>query len=95
MGTTFAKLAYPFATYSILGVIDTLTAVPAIRGDARLHGLVDSIAASGGPDGFRATTVSLAWADFDFGQKKVPSPWITALVLRAIRRSAAGSDGGE
>jgi hypothetical protein len=95
MGTTFARLAYPFATYGILAVIDTLSAVPAVQGDARLGSLVEAVAASGGPEGFRAATASLAWADFDFGQKKAPSPWITALVLRAIRRSAPGSGGRE
>ena len=95
MGTTFAKLVYPFATYGILNVIDTLTSVPGIRGDRRLVGLVDAVAATGGQDGYKAAAVSLAWGAFDFGQKKVPSPWITALVLRAVGRSRLGRGGGE
>lgn len=95
MGSTFAKLAYPFATYGLLNVIDTLSAVTGIRDDDRLAGLIDSVAATGTADGYRAATVSLAWAAYDFGQKKAPSPWITALVLRAVKRSAGGGRGGE
>ena len=93
MGSTFAKLSYPFATYGVLNVIDTLSAVPAIRADERLRGLVGAVAATGSAEGYRAATVSLAWAAFDFGQKKVPSPWITALVLRAVKRSGGGRGG--
>jgi hypothetical protein len=86
MGSTFAKLNYPFATYGILGVVDALTAVPASRRDSRLVALVDAVAASGRADGYLAATVSGAWTAFDFGQKKTASPWITALVTRAVRR---------
>ena len=86
MGTTFAKLSYPFATYGILSVVDALTAVPAARRDQRLAAMVDAIEAARADDDYRAATVSAAWANFDFGQKKLPSPWITALVARAVRR---------
>jgi hypothetical protein len=86
IGSTFAKLSYPFATYGILSVVDTLTAVPAARGDPRLSTLLDAVETAGGPDGYRAATVSGAWASFDFGQKKLPSPWITLLATRAVRR---------
>jgi hypothetical protein len=86
MGSTFAKLTYPFATFGILSAVDVLTAVPSARADPRLTSMVDAIVANGGDDGYRAATVSGAWATFDFGQKKAPSPWIAALVLRAIRR---------
>jgi hypothetical protein len=86
MGTTFAKLAYPFATYGILSLVDALTAVPAARPDERLAAMVGAVEAARGEDGYRAATVSAAWANFDFGQKKQPSPWITVLVARAVRR---------
>ena len=86
MGRTFARLTYPFATFGILSAADVLTAVPSARGDPRLASIVEAIVTTGGENGYRAMTVSGAWAAFDFGQKKAPSPWITALVLRAIRR---------
>jgi hypothetical protein len=35
---------------------------------------------------FTAGSVWKAWSEWDFGQKKVPSVWITFLVLRIIRR---------
>lgn len=88
MGSTFAKLTYPFAAFGILGVVDALTAVRAIRTDARLVALVDAVLMSGHEGWYRAATVSGAWAAFDFGQKRAPSPWITAIVLRATRRMA-------
>jgi hypothetical protein len=31
--------------------------------------------------------VSGAWASFDFSQKTLPSPWITALLTPAVRRN--------
>lgn len=86
MGSTFAKLSYPFATYGILSLVDALTAVPGARGDQRLAAMVDAVGATRSEDGYRAATVSGAWASFDFGQKKLPSPWITVLVARAVRR---------
>jgi hypothetical protein len=51
--------------------------------------MVDLVEAAGGDEGYRAATVSAAWANFDFGQKKLPSPWITALVVRAVRRMSS------
>jgi hypothetical protein len=86
MGTQFAKLTYPFATYGVLGFVDTLTSIATVRRDPRLATLVEAVAAGGGADGYRAATVSGAWAEFDFGQKKTASPWITALVARSVRR---------
>lgn len=34
-----------------------------------------------------AESVNKPYSDFDFGQKKQPSPWLTLLALRAILRS--------
>jgi hypothetical protein len=91
MGSTFSKLFYPFATYGILKVADTLSAVPAVRKDPRLDQLLSAVEAQGAPDGYRAGSVSRAWAAFDFGQKKGPSPWITFVALRARRRLDANA----
>jgi hypothetical protein len=89
MGSQFAKLSYPFATYGALSVVDALTAVPSVRGDGRLAALVGAVAAVGGDAGWMAGTVSRAWEAFDFGQKKTISPWVTLLMTRALRRMAS------
>ena len=34
----------------------------------------------------RAESIYKYWKDFDFRQKKVPSPWITLLALMVIKR---------
>ena len=34
----------------------------------------------------RAESIYKYWKGFDFGQKKAPSPWITLLALRVIKR---------
>ena len=33
-----------------------------------------------------AESIYQYWKGFDFGQKKAPSPWITLLALRVIKR---------
>src|SRR5437870_436318 len=37
--------------------------------------------------GWRAESASKAWGAFDFGQKEQPSPWMTFLAVRAVRRA--------
>jgi hypothetical protein len=40
-----------------------------------------------GVDGkWTAESINKPWADYDFGQKKQPSAWITFLALRAMAR---------
>jgi hypothetical protein len=92
MGSTFAKLAYPFGTYGILRVLDALAEVTSVRDDPRLTEMLAFVEAKGGPNGWHAEFVSGAWSAFDFGQKREPSPWITALVLRARRRISGTID---
>lgn len=87
IGTTFMKLAYPFNGYGLLKSLDTLSAVPALRGDARLAEMLDTVLAKRDAGGMlRAETISNVWSDWDFGQKKAPSPWITMLAYRAALR---------
>jgi hypothetical protein len=43
-----------------------------------------------GPDGrFTLGSVWAVWKDWEFGQKKTPSRWLTLLAWRILERSAA------
>lgn len=86
MGTDFSKLKAPFIWYDVLHVLDVLTQFPAFRDDPRLREMLDIVVAKAGPDlRFTAESVWKAWADWDFGQKKSPSQWITLLAHRILK----------
>jgi len=49
--------------------------------------MLDIIEAKATPEGkFIPESIYRAWKDWDFGQKKIPSPWITFLVYRIFYR---------
>jgi hypothetical protein len=87
IGSTFSKLQYPLVQYQVLKVVDTLSALPAVRGDPRLVEMLGEIERKRGADGLWTTEgVNKPYAAFDFGQKKTSSAWVSLLVLRAVRR---------
>ncbi len=87
MGTDFCKLKAPLIWYDILHVVDVLSRLPWLRQDRRLYDMVGAMMERVGSDG-RATPESVwtAWKDWEFGQKKVPSRWVTLLVERVRQR---------
>jgi hypothetical protein len=87
MGTDFCRLKAPFIWYDILHVTDALSRIPWLRQDSRLRDMVSVMMEEVGADG-RATpgSVWMAWKDWEFGQKKVPSRWVTLLVERVRQR---------
>lgn len=90
IGSTWDKVQYPFVQYQLLKTVDTLTQVPAVRGDARLQEMVAHVQSKQDAAGrWLAEGVNKPYADFDFGQKKQPSPWITFLAVRALARAGA------
>jgi hypothetical protein len=90
IGSTWDKTQYPFVQYQLLKVADTLVQVPALYGDPRLGEILDRLRAKQGPDGlWTAESINKPWSEFDFGQKKQPSAWITFLALRALARGTA------
>jgi hypothetical protein len=87
MGTDFCKLKAPLVWYDILHVVDVLTQCPWLRGDARLQDMLQTVTSKADHDGvFTPQSVWSAWQDWDFGQKKAPSRWLTLLVYKAMRR---------
>ena len=70
-----------------MNVLDTLTRFPWLRRDPRLIEMVDLLKSKADPQGyFTLELIWTAWKDWEFGQKKIPSRWLTMLALRIIQR---------
>lgn len=87
MGTDFCKLKAPLVWYDLLHVLDVLSLFPTALNDPRLDAIMAVLRQKPGEDG-RCTAESLwqSWKEWEFGQKKIPSRWITLLVLRIFDR---------
>jgi len=88
MGTDFRKLKAPFVWYDILHVADVLSQLPWLQSDPRMQDILHVILSKANEDGtYTPESVWMAWKAWDFGQKKMPAPWLTFLVLRILKRS--------
>ena len=89
-GTDFCKLKAPLVWYDILHVLDVLTQFPWVHDDPRLRDMAAIVAGKADAEGrFAPESVWQAWGDWEFGQKKRPSTWLTLLVRRALGRTSA------
>jgi len=89
MGTDFAKPKAPMVWYDILHVVEVLTQFPLLRKDRRLLEMVDILKSKSDHDGrFTAESVWKAWADWEFGQKKDPSFWLTLQAHGILKRAS-------
>ncbi len=87
IGTDFRKLKYPFVWYDILQVVDTLSRFPFVQEDSRFQEMVETIIAQADEQGlYTAASMYRAWKGWSFADKKSPSPWLTFLVLRILKR---------
>jgi hypothetical protein len=87
MGTDFRKLKAPFVWYDLLHVLDVLSRFPWLGEDARLLDMLGVLRGKADTEGrFTAESVWTAWKDWEFGQKKAPSRWVTLLAWRIIAR---------
>jgi hypothetical protein len=87
MGTDFSKLKAPLIWYDILHVCEVLTRFEFPKQDPRLHEMLELIRSKALPDGrFAAESVYRSWKDWDFGQKKEASGWITLMVYKIFDR---------
>jgi len=87
IGTDFRKLKYPFVWYDILHVAEVLSRYPIARADPHFREMVDAIAGQADENGrFTAGSMYQAWKGWSFADKKRPSPWLTFLVWRVLRR---------
>jgi hypothetical protein len=87
IGSDFRKLKYPFVWYDILHVLDVLSRFPFVHNDPRFQEMLEALVSQADPQG-RYTPGSMyrAWKDWSFADKKNPSPWLTFLVLRILKR---------
>ena len=90
MGTDFRKLKAPLVWYDLLHVLDVLSRYPHLRQDPRLREMAELLEAQADEEGrFTAQSVWRAWSQWEFGQKREPSRWLTFLAWR-IRKRLAG-----
>jgi hypothetical protein len=87
MGTDFCKLKAPLVWYDLLHVLDVLSQLPWLVGDERLEDMLSVLSGRADAQGrFTPQSVWTAWSNWEFGQKKEPSRWLTMLALRALKR---------
>jgi hypothetical protein len=87
MGTDFAKLKAPQLWYGILHVVDTLTQIPWALEDKRPQEMMGVVERKAGCEGkYTAESVWMDWKEWEFGQKKEPSRWITLVAHRLLGR---------
>jgi hypothetical protein len=88
MGTDFRKLKVPLVWYDLIHVLDVLSRFPWIKNDPRLLEMLGLLKSKANPKGcFTLESTWTAWKDWEFGQKKEPSRWLTFLAWRIIRRA--------
>ncbi|MEZ5126873.1 MAG: hypothetical protein R2826_11655 [Thermoleophilia bacterium] len=87
-GTDFRKLKAPLVWYDILHVCDVLSRFPWLRGDERLQDMIGVLWSKMDDEGrFTPESVWTAWKDWEFGQKRAPSRWVTLLAWRIAVRA--------
>ena len=87
MGTDFRKLKAPLIWYDILHVLDVLSQFPWVHQDERFLDMLRLVTVKKDERGhYTPESIWKAWKEWDFGQKKHPSPWLTYLVLNIEKR---------
>ena len=87
MGTDFKKLKAPLIWYDILHVTEVLSHFNWVHKDSRFLEMIDLLKSKIDAEGkCSAESVWRAWNEWDFGQKREPSRWITFLVYRILKR---------
>lgn len=87
MGTDFRKLKVPLVWYDLVHVLDVLSQLSWLKGDRRLREMAAILKSKADDEGrFTPESVWMAWKDWEFGQKKVPSRWLTLLAWRILQR---------
>jgi hypothetical protein len=95
MGTDFRRLKAPLVWYDLLHVLDVLSRFRWLAHDARLLDMLTLLKGKADAHGrFTPESVWTAWKDWDFGQKRAPSRWLTLLCWRIIQRVEAPEPAG-
>jgi hypothetical protein len=87
MGTDFRKLKVPFIWYDLMHVLQVLTQFPWLKSDPRLLDMIGLLKTKMDDKGrFTVESLWTAWKDWEFGQKKEPSRWLTLMAWRIFQR---------
>lgn len=87
IGTDFRKIKYPFVWYDILHVVEVLSRYPFVHRDPRFQEMVEATTSQADEEGrYTATSMYRAWKGWSFADKTHPSPWLTFLVIRVLKR---------
>ena len=90
MGTDFARLKAPLIWYDILHVTEVLMQFEWLHKDQRLREMTAIVKGKADKQGrFTPESIWQAWRDWDFGQKREPSAWLTLIALRVSKRLSA------
>lgn len=88
MGDDFRKPKAPLLWYDLVHILEALSKAPWLSGDPRLDSMLEVLESKAGPGGlFVPESVYQAWKLYDFGQKKEPSGYLTAVALGILKRS--------
>ncbi len=73
--------------YDILHVTEVLTQFEWLCNDKRLAEMVTSVKTKADAAGrFTPESIWQAWREWEFGQKRAPSPWVTLMAWRTSNR---------
>jgi hypothetical protein len=90
MGSDFRKLKIPFVWYDLMHVLEVLSRFIWLKQDARLLDVLGILESKMDAQGhFTLESIWTAWKDWEFGQKKMPSRWLTLLAWRIMKRVGA------
>lgn len=88
MGSDFRKLKYPFIWYDLLHVTEVLSRFAFVHADSHYRELLADLTAQADAQGcYTASSMYQSWKGWSFSDKKQPSPWLTFLVCRILKRS--------
>lgn len=83
----FWTLKYPFVWYNALYLAEVLSRFDFLKNDELLEELINWIEDSQDDDGkFTPTSMFMNYKGWDFANKKEPSPWITFICCRILKR---------
>ena len=80
------SLSYPAVKYGILRVLDVLSLFPYAAGRQGFQSMLDYVRQKAADGKYYAGINDDSYAEFDFGQKKEPSRWLTFLINRTEKR---------
>jgi len=90
IGRGWERLKYPYTDYRILKYLDILSRFESAKKDPRMLEMMELLIYKRDESGrYYAESTHNVWSDFDFGQKKSPSKWITYLAYRILSRFIA------